>query len=483
MPRITTLSLLLSAAFAFAGCAVGPDYQSPSVALPGTWRNAAAAQARAASVAPDLAAWWRGFGDAGLDRVIAQVVARNLDLAQAGARIARSRAEARSLSAALLPRGEVLTSATRVRQSLLDPSARIARGAPAFQRDFTQDDVGVAASWELDLFGGRLREREAARADVDAAIADGDAMRVSLAAEAADAYLQLRGEQQRLALAREQERIDEQLVGLVGQRVQEGLSAERELHQAQAALEGVHASMPPLLAAIEVQLQRLRVLAGDLPDDAHDALAAAAPLPAAPALPAGAQPSELLRRRPDIVAAERRLAAANARIGAALSEYYPKVSLAALLGVSSIESGRLFSDDAVQHQLGLGLRWRLFDFGRVDAEVAAARGRDAEALAAYRATALRASAEVETALSDLVQQEARASALTRQIGQLRQAREQSQQAYDGGAISLIEVLDADRQLLAASDQLSSAQAGAGRAAVACFRAMGGGWSPATLASR
>ena len=487
MPRFTTVSPLASSllAIAVAGCAIGPDYQAPSVALPDTFRNAAAARARTAAAAPALAAWWRGFDDAQLDRVIAQVTAQNLDLAQATARVAHSRAAAQAAGAALLPRGEVQASTARVSQSLREPTALIARDSPAFERSFTLDGLDAAASWEIDLFGGVRREREAARAEFDAAVANGDAIRMSLMAEAADAYLQLRGEQRRLAVARQQERIGEQLAGLVAQRVHEGLSAERELHQAQAALEGVRASMPALEAGIEAQLERLRVLAGDLPDTAHDALAAAAPLPAVPALPEGEAPSELLRRRPDVVAAERRVAAANARIGAALSEYYPQVSIAALLGVSSVGASRLFSDDAAQHQIGLGLRWRLFDFGRVDAEVAAARGRDAEALAAYRAVVLRASAEVETALSDLVQQEARASALTRQIGQLRQAREQSGQAYDGGAISLIEVLDADRQLLAASDQLSVAQAGAARAAVACFRAMGGGWEPATatLASR
>ena len=183
----------------------------------------------------------------------------------------------------------------------------------------------------------------------------------------------------------------------------------------------------------------------------------------------------LLRRRPDVIAAERRVAAANARIGVALAEYYPHVSVSALFGVASIEPGHLFTGDAVEHQLGAGLRWRLFDFGRVDAEVAAARGRDAEALAAYRATVLRASSEVEIALSELVQQEARIASLTRETQELQLARDQSQAAYEGGAVSLIDVLTADRQLLAASDQLTIAQAGAARAAVAGYRALGGGW--------
>jgi outer membrane protein TolC len=139
----------------------------------------------------------------------------------------------------------------------------------------------------------------------------------------------------------------------------------------------------------------------------------------------------------------------------------------------------LSSGDAVQHDIGLGLHWRLFDFGRVDAEVAQARGHQAEALAAYRATVLRATEEVENAFSELVQDEARGAALERQIAALEHARTLAQQSYDAGVINLIEVRDTDRDLLAASDQLAQTRAGAARAAVASFRALGGGWQPQT----
>jgi outer membrane protein TolC len=206
-----------------------------------------------------------------------------------------------------------------------------------------------------------------------------------------------------------------------------------------------------------------------------ETLRAAAPLPAPPGLSADDGPAGLLRRRPDIAAAERRLVASNARIGAAISDYYPKISITGLLGVESLDTSQIFVSNAVQHQIAGGFRWRLFDFGRIDAEVAQARGRDAEALAAYRATVLRATGQVETAYSDLVQDEAQASALQAQIEQLTHARDQAQQAYTGGVISLIEVLDADRNLLAASDRQALSQAGAARAAVSAFRALGGGW--------
>jgi outer membrane protein TolC len=190
----------------------------------------------------------------------------------------------------------------------------------------------------------------------------------------------------------------------------------------------------------------------------------------------GDGPADLLRRRPDVQAAEQRLIAANARIGQTLAEYYPKVSVSALLGVESLDAGRLLTPAAVQAAGSGALRWRLFDFGRVDAEVAGARAADAEALAAWRATALRAAEEVEDALTDLARQKARAEALERQIAELTVAGRQARQAYQGGAISLLEVREADRNLLAASDQLVQARAGAARAAVAAWRALGGRWA-------
>jgi outer membrane protein TolC len=246
------------------------------------------------------------------------------------------------------------------------------------------------------------------------------------------------------------------------------------LHEAQAELEAVRAAVPPLTAGLETQMNRLDVLMGAQPGTWRAELIAEGPLPAPPTWVIAATPADLLRRRPDVVAAEQRLIAANARIGAAISDYYPKVSIQALLGVDSLDASQVFSGRALQRQVAAGFRWRLFDFGRIDAEVAQARGKDAEALAAYRSSILHAAEEVENAMSDLVQDEARAAALDRQIAELTQARRQAEDAYEGGVISLIEVRDADRDILNASDQLAQSRAGAARAAVSSFRALGGG---------
>ena len=471
-PSFRPLLPLAAIALLASGCAVGPDYQRPDLKLTGAYVT----PAPVATSAP-IETWWDGFNDPMLVKVVERASAQNLDVQQAAAHILQARAVAAGAGAALLPQVDANGQAASVSQSLLSPIGQIGSHLPGFPRDLSDYQLGAAASWEIDLFGGLRRERDAARAEAQAAQADGAAVRVSVAADAADAYLQVRSFQARLDVARRQERTEQDLVALLTRRVGEGVSPERELHQAQATLLGVRATIPPLTAGLDRQLNRLDVLMGAQPGTYRAELEAPSALPQTPGLSIAEGPADLLRRRPDVLAAEQRLIAANAGVGAAISDYYPKVSVSALLGFDSTVSTRLFDPLAAEHQVAGGLRWRLFDFGRVDAEVAQAKGRKAEALAAYRGSVLKATEDVEDALSDLREQQARADALAHQIDELTTARNQSQQAFDGGVISLVEVRDADRDLLNASDQLVQARAGAARAAVAAYRALGGGWTP------
>ena len=469
---MTRLILTLVAASALAGCAVGPNYTAPTLALTPAFHTPQPVVAPDARTA-ELDHWWAGFGDPALTRVVERAAAQNLDLAQAQARLIQSRAVAKAAGAALLPTADATGSAAKVNQSLDGPIGSIGRHLPGFERNVDDYTVGLGAVWEVDLFGGLRRQREAARAGAAASIADAEAVRVAVEADAADAYLQIRAYQARLAVANHQVQVQRDLVALLAKRVDQGVSPERELRQSEAALEGVLAALPPLNTGLEAQLNRLDVLMGAQPGTYRAELTTPTDLPDAPALSNPATPDSLLRHRPDVIAAEARLRAANARIGAAIADYYPKVSLSALVGVDSLRSSALFDGDAHESQAVFGLRWRLFDFGRIDAEVAAAKGKNAEALAAYRASVLRAAEEVENAYTGLADAHARAAALERQITALTTARRQAEDAYEGGAISLIEVRDADRELLSASDQLVQARAGAARAAVASFRALGG----------
>jgi NodT family efflux transporter outer membrane factor (OMF) lipoprotein len=463
-------------AVGLAGCTVGPDYVRPNVATNATWHEADALAARqVAAPAPSLDAWWKGFDDPELVTIVDRVMAQNLDLAASTARVEQARAAAAHAQADRMPSGSFDGSVVRQHQSTSSPLGKIASAFPGYERAQTIQDVRAGASWELDLAGGLRRGAEAADAEYQAAEATHVGVRISLAAEAADAYFRVRGAQDRIAIAEEQIKNESGLVDLVRLRAEHGVGTARETAQSEALLLQARATIPPLKIELETQLNRLDVLMGAAPGTYSVEIGGASRSYVVPGVDAAGGPATLLRRRPDVIAAERELAASNARIGVAVSEYYPSMSLSALLGFSTLGTGHLLTGAAFQPQGALGLHWRLFDFGRVDAEVQQAKGANAEALAKYRASMLRATEDVENAIVSLSQLEAQHALLTDEVDAHTRARDAAQDAYTGGAVSLIEVLDEDRQLLASRDLLAQVHANDARSAVAAFRALGGGW--------
>jgi len=459
-----------------SGCAVGPTYVAPAIEAPPAFLGGAALDGAAGDAAhTDLVSWWRSFDDPLLASLVERALAQNLDLQQASARVAQARAGLRSANAALLPSGQISGSAAETYQSLESPQGRIASALPGFERDAQAYDLGVGASWEIDLFGGRDAARDAARADWQASAAAAVAARLSVAAQTADTYISIRGLQARIEVARERQAVQKQLVDLVDLRFRKGVAAQYQLRQAEGALAQVAAAVPELEEQRDKAMNALDILLGLQPGATRVELAAAAPIPSPPAISSAGGPAAMIRRRPDIIAAERTLAASNARVGAAMAEYYPKFSLSGLLGTATMGVGGLFGGDSIQASGILGLRWRLFDFGRVDAEIAAAEGRNAEALAAYRLTVLRASEDVENGLSSLVKQRTRGDLLAAAEKAQAAARESSFAGYKGGVANLLDVLDADRRLLEVRDAQIQARAATARAAVASFLALGGGW--------
>lgn len=476
MPLPPRLALAALVSLLSSGCVVGPDYARPTVDTPGHFNNQGALAQREALAKADLMHWWDGFNDPLLSTLVRQAQSDNLDLAQATARITQSRALLGAARAALLPSAALGAHADRSHQSLQTPLGRGLAGiSPDFDRDLSLYEAGVDASWELDFFGGRRREREAAMATVEASEAGAAAVRLGVAAQTADTYLLIRGLQERLAIAREQTAAQRRLLDTVKRQYEAGVAAELQVRQAESLVFQTEAAVPALEAALEAALNALDVTLGTQPGTHHAALLAAAPLPAAPGIADAGGPTELLRRRPDLIAAERKLAASNAAIGAAIAEYYPKISLKGLLGTATTSFGGVFSGAANQAQASVGLRWRLFDFGRIEAEIAASRGRHSEALAAYKLAVLQASADVENAITALVRSEEQTRLLTAGERALARASETSLAAYQGGTVSLIEVLDADLRLLATRDARAVARTASARAAVASFKALGGGW--------
>ena len=464
------------------GCAVGPTYHRPALEAPHAFMGEAAVAARQAAQPADLTRWWEGFQDPEMTRLIVEAEGRNLDVAQALARVKQARASLNAATAELLPSGSVQASAGHIRTSE-DTPIGVAGKELGFARDYDSYEGDVLASWEIDVFGGLRRGREAASADYRASEAGVVAARLAVAAQVADTYVVIRGLQTRLAIAREQVRTQQKLVETVQLQYRKGVAAELQLSQAEGILAQVQGTVPGLETALDSALNALDVLMGAQPGTYRPQLETELPIPTAPSVAEAGGPADLLRRRPDLIIAERRLAASNARIGQALAEYYPKVSLSGLAGTASaVGTSSLFTGSAMQGQGIAGLRWRLFDFGRIDAEVKSAKGANAEALAAYRLAVLRASEDVEDSFSALVKREEEAQILAGGETALVRARDASNAAYKGGVVSLIEVLDADTRVLQTRDQRAEAQTEAARAAISSFRALGGGWNaPARLA--
>ena len=467
---------MFAAAGLSAGCAVGPDYSRPATHLPDRYLGQAAVEQRQAATSADLIAWWGGFGDPQLTRFVTLALEQNLDLAQASARVAQARAGVGAATAALLPSGAITAQGARAYQSVETPLGQVLNSRPDFDRYGNAYEANLGVGWELDAFGGLRRGREAALADYQASEAGAVATRLAVAAQTADIYISIRGLQTRLDVARRQVKTQQDLLSTLNLLYGKGLAAELQVRQVEGALAQVRASVPVLEAGLDTAMNALDVMLGTAPGTHREALASATVIPAAPQIASTGSPGELLRRRPDLIVAERRLAASNARIGVAIAEYYPKLSFSGLLGsATSVSAGNLFSGGASQAAGVLGLRWRLFDFGRINAEIDVAKGRDAEALAAYRLAVLRAAEEVENAFSALVKREDQAGILAGGVDALGRARGASLAAYQKGVVSLIEVLQADENLLRATDARAQAQTESARAAVAAFKALGGGW--------
>jgi NodT family efflux transporter outer membrane factor (OMF) lipoprotein len=471
--RMLTAAVLAVTA---TGCAVGPDYRRPDAPVPDHYLGQPAAAAQ--RPASDLAAWWKAFGDPQLAGYVEQALERNLDLAQATARVAQARAGLGAANAALLPSAAVTGSAARSYQSAETPLGRVLAATPGNDRWGNAYDANVAASWEIDLAGGLRRRREAAQADYQAASADAVAARLAVAAQTADIYIGIRGLQARLDIAQRQVATRRDLLAKVKLLYAKGVAPEYQVHQTEGELAQAEATVPSLQAGLDAALNALDVMLGSPPGTHRDALRASAPIPAVPAVGAMGSPADLLQRRPDLIAAERRVAAGNARIGAAMAEYYPHVSLGALLGsATTLSSGHLFGAGANQGAAMLGVRWRLFDFGRIDAQIGQAKGREAEALAAYRLAVLHATEDVENAFSALANRARQADVLVRGEEALARSRASTFAGYQRGAGSLIDVLRADETLLQTADARAVAQTDVARAAVAAYKALGGGWDP------
>lgn len=463
---------VLAVALLIGGCAVGPDYRKPaSIADTATWTAPASASA------VPVARWWTVYGDDGLTRLVDEALSSGLDVRVASARLREARAAVGLSEAPLLPYGNIDGGVTRDRASFNR------RGGGARPQYTTTWTAGIDATWEIDLFGGNRREVEATVAELGAVAADLGAVRSSVAAEVALAWIELVAANERLALAERtivNQQADHRLATV---RFEAGLVAAHELAEADAQIAQTAAQLPAIAAAQSQARVRLAVLLGHPPQQAATLPAAPSVLPRPHDLLELGLPSDLLRRRPDIVRAERELAAATARIGVASADWFPRFSLTGAFGYESTGDGKFVSRPNQFWSIGPAIRWPILSAWGIAANVRAADAHAERAALVYERTVLAALGEVENALVGVLREQDRGQqldlALVAQERSLALARvrfERGLDAYDA-------VLHAERLLISVQDQVVLSRRAVCQGLATLAKALGGGWDAEPVAAK
>jgi NodT family efflux transporter outer membrane factor (OMF) lipoprotein len=482
-PYLVTLSFVAL----LSGCTVGPHYAGPPEAAPRAAKSAAFARAGDLPLAqqPPVARWWETLGDPTLNALETRALAANPDLAAAGARLRQARASLREQKANLLPKGDATAMYAHARfpglnigSSDSDSGGNSGGGAT----DLNLYNLGFDASWEVDLFGGQRRAVEAARATAEGAEASLADAQVSLTAEIAQAYVNVRDRQRRIAIDRRSVALQEQMLALTRQRFAQGTASRLEVERLAQQLESTRADVTPLAAELDAYRDELATLTGDEPGALDATLGEVGALPLPPAQVAIGDPAGLLQRRPDIRAAERTLAADTAKIGQAEAARFPRVSFMGIVGLGGTKPGNLTDLDDFTALLAPQLSWSFLDFGRNAAKVRQAEGVRDEAEAKYRSAVLAALRDAEDSLSRFRNRRITVATLARARLSAETAADLSRQRHVAGTGTLIDLLDAERQALEAEQGLSTAEAGLTQDYVAIQKALGLGWAPETAAA-
>ena len=464
-----------------AGCAVGPTYQRPHVGVPSRWT---VSPARGTSERPvERDDWWASFQDPELNSLIQRAVAHNLDLQLALERVKEARAARGVVRSGYFPSADATATATRNRQPLIAPIAPgTVKIVPA---EFNNFEGGLAASWELDVFGGIRRGVQAATADAAAAEESRRDVLVILLADVGNTYGQLRGFQKRLEIARKNIKTQQDTLDLTSARAKAGLATELDVSRAAAQLESTKAVVPTLASGADVSTHSLSVLLGEEPGALRNELEKPAPIPPAePDVQVGL-PSDLLERRPDIRRSEAQLAAATARVGEAKAEWFPRFVLTGTAGRQATQLHDLTLGAGNFFSVGPGISLPLFTGGRIRSNVALQTSRQRQALISYQSTILNALEEVQNALVNYSQEQERRDRLNQAAQQSQLAVELATEQYTAGLVDFLSVLDAQRQLYADEDLAVQSQTTVTTDVIALYRALGGGWNvaPAVATTR
>jgi len=479
-PSFASVQKLLLAAFRFvsltaplAGCMVGPNYRPPQDATPAAYQEQLTLTTN--QPAQDLSQWWRLFHDPQLDSLIQEATQANHDVRLALARIRESRAQQGISRSALFPSVTASGQYSRQRLSQNSPNGFVAQTAgQSLQQNFF--DAGFDMNWELDVFGGNRRGVEAANADLGAVVEASRGVLITVIGDVGLNYLDLRGLQKQLAVARDNFRLQEQTVDLTRDQFKAGLASELDTARAEAQAANTRAQIPLLEQDIQRSIHRLSILIGKQPAELESQLIVDAPIPpAAPGIPVGL-PSDLLRRRPDIRQAERELAAATARIGVATADLFPRFFLTGTAGLQSLNASDFFDAGSRFWSIGPSVSWPIFTAGRIRQSIKVQDARQEQALIRYEQTVLTSLEEVENALVACGKEQAHHEALAQSEAANRRAVELADQRYRSGLVDFLNVLETQRTLLAVQDDLARSDRTLDQNLVRLYKALGGGWA-------
>jgi outer membrane protein, multidrug efflux system len=454
---------------AFTACTpVGPAYKPPSPQMPAQWST----PAEHITTGRVITKWWTLFKDPLLNSLVQRAALSNQDLRMAEARVREARAQ-RIIAASSI---SVNTSVSTTRSRKSDNTTSTAGTQNLFQ-------AGFDADWELDIFGGTRRAEEAAEATLAASQEDLHAALISLESEVVRNYFELRGSQERLRVAQENITSQKKTVDLIQGRFEMGLGNELDLANARTELALTRSQVPSLQVSIRESMHQLAILLGQPPQSLVAELTGQAEIPPLPLKVPVDLPSELLRQRPDIRAAERRLAAATAEIGVATAELFPHFSLAALLGVQSIDLSDLVTSGSRYWSIGPTLNLSLFDQGKARAGIEIRNAQRDSALALYEKTVLTALADVENALSAFSHEKETRRTLDEAVTSGKRALTIADGLYESGLTDFLHVLQSEHALYQSQDQLVQSNQRLALDVVTIFKALGGGWeferSPST----
>ncbi len=469
--------LVAGLALAASGCTVGPDFHPPPVASPTVWGAEPTDVASTTSTAPVDPLWWKSFHDPELDALIGRLVAQNLDLRQAAERIEQGRAQRRIAAAQGLPHLDEQSSLTHQRMS---PAGFISliTPAPGANLDFDDWKNGLSASWEIDLFGRVRRLVEASRADTQRLVEDRRGLALSALSELAQDYLQLRGVQDRLAIQAESERLARQDTALVMSRFDNGVATTLDIAQARGQQAAIAGTASPLRTQQAALMNAIGLLLAEPPRALAAELARPGAVPALPATVPVGLPGALVRRRPDVRAAEAALHAATARTGVAVAAFYPSISLTGMVDADGRLAANAFSLPARAYSLGPQISIPLFEGGQLRGQLQLRRSQQRAAAIAFQQTVLRAWNEVDDALTAYAEAQRARQQTVIAAQQDETALSAARQRYQEGASDFLNVLTAQAQLLQARNELSMSDTALATDLVVLYRALGGGWQAA-----